>query len=152
MALNYGLLGDMASGIKEGMIAYQTKRNMDRQDQMANLMNGVQQNQDTGSLEFTPQQQQIRDLQNNSGFNLEPKIDHAKCMIVVKNPNGTHNRFIAYLSSPNHVSKSGLHYYDVTRDWSLCLPGPVGEFFNQTISLIPVDLQQCGQHRRFNGP
>lgn len=62
---NYGLLGGMASGIKEGLVAYQTTQNIQRQNQMQNLLSGVQKDGD-GNLQFTPEMQQQRQLQNQA--------------------------------------------------------------------------------------
>lgn len=58
---NYGLLDTMASGLKEGMLAYQTTQNAQRQNQLMNLAYGVQQGQN--GLEYTPQKQQELDTQ-----------------------------------------------------------------------------------------
>lgn len=59
---NYGLLTDMANGIKEGLIAYQTTANMKRQNQLFNLMHGIQEGPG-GQLGFTPEEQNKRDLE-----------------------------------------------------------------------------------------
>lgn len=65
---NWGLLGSAANGIKEGLIAYQTTQKMRRDQQMENLLRGVQET-DQG-LQYTPEkQQQInqdRDLRSKS--------------------------------------------------------------------------------------
>lgn len=55
---NYGMLGNIASGIREGLTAYQTTQNMNRQQQIENLLTGVQTNPITGDLDYTPQKKQ----------------------------------------------------------------------------------------------
>lgn len=62
MADNYGLLGTMASGIREGLLAYQTTQQMKRQNQMQNLLQGTQED-DQGNLGFTPEMQAQREAQ-----------------------------------------------------------------------------------------
>jgi hypothetical protein len=52
---NYGLMTEMANGIKEGMLAFQTQKQIQRQNQMEGLLKGVQQNAETGQMEFTPE-------------------------------------------------------------------------------------------------
>jgi hypothetical protein len=52
---NYGLLTGIADGIKQGMISYQTAKQIQRQNQMQDLLGGVMENPQTGILEFTPE-------------------------------------------------------------------------------------------------
>jgi len=52
---NYGLMNEMVNGIREGMLAFQTARQIKRQNKMENLMKGVQENPETGELEYTPE-------------------------------------------------------------------------------------------------
>lgn len=60
--MDYGLGTSIANGLKEGLIGYQTMRQIKnqedqqkRQQQMQGLLSGVQSNQQTGQLEFTPE-------------------------------------------------------------------------------------------------
>lgn len=55
---NYGLLTEMANGIKEGMLAYQTASQIKRQNQLTNLQQGLVENPQTGQLEYTPEMKQ----------------------------------------------------------------------------------------------
>lgn len=54
---NYGLLTNMASGIREAMNTYSTLKNQNRQQKLAELQAGVQVG-DNGEYEFTPEMQQ----------------------------------------------------------------------------------------------
>lgn len=60
---NYGLIGNIAGGIRETMNQYQTMQNMKRQKKMMGLLQGVQENPITGEMDFTPEQKQKRDLE-----------------------------------------------------------------------------------------
>ena len=55
---NYGMGAELANGIKEGLISYQTTKNMQRTQQLNDLLSGVQKNPDTGEFEYTPRKQQ----------------------------------------------------------------------------------------------
>lgn len=55
MATNYGMLNNIASGVKEAMTAYQTNKTLQRQEQMQNLLQGARENPETGELEYTPE-------------------------------------------------------------------------------------------------
>jgi len=55
MATNYGMLNNITSGVKEAMTAYQTNKTLQRQEQMQNLLQGAQENPETGELEYTPE-------------------------------------------------------------------------------------------------
>ena len=55
---NYGMLNNMAQGIREGLIQYQTMKNNNRQNQMFNLSHGIQDGEN--GLEFTPEMQEKR--------------------------------------------------------------------------------------------
>ena len=55
---NYGLLTEMANGIREGMLAYQTASQIKRQNQLQNLQQGLVENPQTGQLEYTPEAKQ----------------------------------------------------------------------------------------------
>jgi hypothetical protein len=63
MATNYGLLEGMAGGIREGLLAYQTTQKIKRDNQMSNLLHGVQEDE-SGNLQFTPQQQELNEAKN----------------------------------------------------------------------------------------
>jgi len=56
MADDYGAMTGLMSGVKEGLIAYQTSKNQQQQQKMFNLLNGVQQDQQ-GNVAFTPEKQ-----------------------------------------------------------------------------------------------
>ncbi len=65
--MDFGLGTSIANGIKEGLIGYQTMRQIrnqeeqtKRQNQLQGLLHGVQQNQQTGQMEFTPEMKQQR--------------------------------------------------------------------------------------------
>ena len=60
-ASGYGLITNMANGIREGLIGYQTLANQKHQNQMQELMSGVTKDED-GNLQLTPQAQQARDF------------------------------------------------------------------------------------------
>ena len=62
MAENYGLMTGIANGIKEGMLAYQTQKQINRQNDLSNLLQGVQENPETGQLELTPEMKTQRGL------------------------------------------------------------------------------------------
>lgn len=62
MAENYGLMTGIANGIKEGMLAYQTQKQINRQNDLTNLLQGVQENPETGKLELTPEMKTQRGL------------------------------------------------------------------------------------------
>lgn len=53
-----GLLAGLANGIKEGMLAYQTQKQIRRQQDLENLNRGVVENPQTGELEYTPEAKQ----------------------------------------------------------------------------------------------
>ena len=53
---NYEAMTGFANGIKEGLMAYQTKKQIDRTNQMEGLLKGVQDG--PNGLEFTPQKKQ----------------------------------------------------------------------------------------------
>jgi len=60
--MDYGLGTSIVNGLKEGLIGYQTMRQirnqedqMKRQQQTQGLLQGIQQNQQTGQMEFTPE-------------------------------------------------------------------------------------------------
>lgn len=61
---NWGLVGNMASGIREFANTYQTIKNQKKQEQMMGLLQGVQQNPETGSYEFTPEEKAKREAAN----------------------------------------------------------------------------------------
>lgn len=61
---NYGMLAGLTNGLKEGLIAYQTKKQIDRTENQENLLKGMQKNPETGELEYTPQKKQQMDLQS----------------------------------------------------------------------------------------
>lgn len=63
MATNYGMLNNIASGVKEAMTAYQTNKTLQRQEQMQNLLQGAQENPDTGQLEYTPEMKMRKDAE-----------------------------------------------------------------------------------------
>ena len=58
MATNWGIGSEMANGIKEGMIAYQTNKKLQRDQQMQDLSSGIVRDPDTGEVSFTPMKQQ----------------------------------------------------------------------------------------------
>lgn len=60
MATNYGLLGGIADGVKEGLIAYQTARNAKRQEQQYNALNGIQGFDENDQPIYTPEMQEQR--------------------------------------------------------------------------------------------
>jgi hypothetical protein len=60
---NYGLLGGLAEGLKQGLISYQNTKNIERNNQMQNMLMGVQKNPETGAMEYTPQKSQELALQ-----------------------------------------------------------------------------------------
>ena len=64
MAENYGLMTGIANGIKEGMLAYQTQKQINRQNDLTNLLQGVETDPDTGGLRYTSQKQKEIDFQN----------------------------------------------------------------------------------------
>lgn len=82
MATNYGLISNMADGIREGMITYQTMQNMKNQQQQQQLLTGTQKNAETGELEYTPQKQQEMQLKSQqtqrSVDSLNPESDYSK--------------------------------------------------------------------------
>jgi len=57
MGPNYEAMTGMANGIKEGMLAYQTQKQIQRTQDMQGLLQGIQKNPETGELEYTPQKQ-----------------------------------------------------------------------------------------------
>jgi hypothetical protein len=57
MAENWGLLNNMASGIKEAMTLYQTTQANKRQEKMMGLLQGVETNPETGEFQYTPEKQ-----------------------------------------------------------------------------------------------
>lgn len=61
-----GLLSGLANGLQQGMITYQTMKNIQHSQRMQELASGVQKNADTGELEYTPEKmaqvQQQRDM------------------------------------------------------------------------------------------
>lgn len=72
---NYGLMGDMASGIKEGMIAYHTNQQMQRSNQLQNLLTGVQPDEN-GQLQFTPERQtEIENERKAKGLLAQHQMD-----------------------------------------------------------------------------
>jgi len=60
---NGGLLNGLAEGLKQGLITYQTTKNMQQQKQMQMLMAGIQQNPETGAMELNPLKQQQQQAQ-----------------------------------------------------------------------------------------
>lgn len=56
MATNYGLLNTAAQGIQAGLIAYQTTKKNQRDEDVARLVHGIQVNPD-GSVGYTPEKQ-----------------------------------------------------------------------------------------------
>lgn len=64
MAENYGLMTGIANGIKEGMLAYQTQKQINRQNDLTNLLQGVETDPETGGLRYTSQKQKEIDFQN----------------------------------------------------------------------------------------
>jgi hypothetical protein len=54
----YGLLSGLANGLNEGLLSYQNQKNIQRNQQLQSLATGVQENPDTGKLEYTPEKQQ----------------------------------------------------------------------------------------------
>lgn len=61
--LNYGMLTNISNGIREGLMGYQTAKQIKRQEEMQNLMQGVQRNAETGELEFTPEKKALMEQQ-----------------------------------------------------------------------------------------
>jgi hypothetical protein len=55
MADNWGLIGSGAATIREAMTSYQTVKNQKRQEQMMGLLQGVQENPETGQIDYTPE-------------------------------------------------------------------------------------------------
>lgn len=72
MAENYGLLSNGFSGLKEGLIAYQTQKNQQQQQKLMNLQQGVQQDAQ-GNYSFTPEKQAQLDRQRQIE---EYNVDH----------------------------------------------------------------------------
>lgn len=62
MATNYSMLSNIAGGIREGMTAYQTAKNQERQERMNGLLHGYTENPDTGEFELTPEMKQEKEL------------------------------------------------------------------------------------------
>lgn len=62
MAVNFGMADTMASGLKEGLLAYQTTQNIKRNNQLQNLLQGVQ-DDGNGNLSLSAEGQQKRDLE-----------------------------------------------------------------------------------------
>lgn len=54
---DYGLLGGLGEGLKQGLLMYQNQKQLQRQNQIQNLTSGVQTDAD-GNLQLTPQKQQ----------------------------------------------------------------------------------------------
>jgi hypothetical protein len=63
MATNYGMLNNIASGVKEAMTAYQTNKTLQRQEQMQNLLQGARENPETGELEYTDEMKMKKDAE-----------------------------------------------------------------------------------------
>lgn len=63
MAENWGLIGSGAATIREALTSYQTVKNQKRQERMLGLLQGVQENPETGEVGFTPQEKLKRDAQ-----------------------------------------------------------------------------------------
>ena len=61
---DYAALGGLANGIREGILGYQTAQQIKRQQDMENLMKGIQKNPETGNLEYTPEMKQKKALQD----------------------------------------------------------------------------------------
>lgn len=75
MPENYGLLNNMAQGIREGMTTYMTLKNQNRQDSMLKLAQGVQEGEN--GLEFTPEQKQKREYEMRSVQQKAAEADRA---------------------------------------------------------------------------
>jgi hypothetical protein len=57
MGPNFEAMTGMANGIKEGMLAYQTQKQIQRTQDMQGLLQGVETDPQTGQLKYTPQKQ-----------------------------------------------------------------------------------------------
>lgn len=78
-APNLGLLSGLGEGLKQGLISYQNMQNINRTNQMQNMLMGVQKNADSGQLEYTPQKAQQMQAQSmaekRSMDELDPNSD-----------------------------------------------------------------------------
>lgn len=63
MAENYGLISNIAGGIRETMTQYQMMQNQKKQEKMMGLLQGIQETPE-GDFQFTPEEKQRRDLAN----------------------------------------------------------------------------------------
>lgn len=89
MADNWGLIGDMASGIREAATTYQTIQQNKRQEQMLGLLHGLQKNQQTGDWELTPQEQMKRDQEQKQYQSFgEPQRQYYKGLTGQELPEG----------------------------------------------------------------
>lgn len=73
-------MSEMANGIKEGLLGYQTQKQIQRQQSLENLMKGVQENPETGSLEYTPQKQQEIDLNRQKTASETRKLQYENAL------------------------------------------------------------------------
>ncbi len=86
---NYGLLSGLANGLKEGLLSYQTTKNIQNQQQMQALATGYQRNPDTGALEPTQAKQeemQAAHLKNQATIgSFDPNNPSAVRMAGIRN-------------------------------------------------------------------
>jgi hypothetical protein len=85
---NYGIAQGLADGLKAGLIGYQNMKNIQHQNQMQEIMAGVQQNPDTGNLELNPLHQQQQKAQGllaqRQMDELDPESDVSKRLAAVR--------------------------------------------------------------------
>lgn len=76
---NYGVASGLAEGLKQGLITYQNQKNIQHQNQMQELLTGMQKNPQTGELELNPLKQQQQQAQGllaqRSMDELDPNSD-----------------------------------------------------------------------------
>lgn len=85
---NYGVAQGLAEGLKQGLITYQNQKNIQQQNQMQQLMTGVQKNPDSGQLEYTPEKKQQMQTQGllaqRSADELDPNSDVSQRLGAVR--------------------------------------------------------------------
>ncbi len=120
MATNYGLIDTMASGVREGLLAYQQKKQGDQQAQMMQLAYGIQPGAD-GRLEYTPEKQQELSAQRE----LNTKKNEAE--LSSYDPESDVSKQAGLLYEKAGVKGAGQGHYSLAQMKELGLPTLAGK-------------------------
>ena len=86
MGPNYEAMSGIANGIKEGLLAYQTQKQINRQQDMAGLLQGVETDPATGKVRYTPQKQAEIDFQKQKMAQDQAELIHKQALMNPESP------------------------------------------------------------------